>query len=362
DFDARRLAVGGDVVVVTVNYQLGVFGFFGYPGLAGSGGFSLEDQQAALRWVQRNAAAFGGDPGNVTLFGESSGAMNTCAHLTSPSAAGLFQRAIVQSGSCLMTLPANSTFPGVPAASIWATSEEAATLGAVLAGEAGCDEPATAINCLKALSPSELLRTSTAMGFGRAAYGNDVLPRHPAEALQTGQFQRVPVMIGTTRDEATYFIAGFTDPPIDKAYYQELLIDAFGDDAKEIGRVYASTGYDLPALAWAAVITDNAWICPTLDAAHLLAKHVPVYAYEFADANALLFFPASGFPMGAFHGSELTYLFDILDWDPELTAEQERLANQMIQYWANFARAGDPNGPGLPDWTRFQNTDPESYV
>jgi para-nitrobenzyl esterase len=105
EYDATRMATRGDVVVVTINYRLGVFGFFGYPGLSGSGAFGLQDQQAALRWVRANAAAFGGDPGNVTVAGESAGGVDICAQLTAPGSAGLFARAILQSGSCRNRIP-----------------------------------------------------------------------------------------------------------------------------------------------------------------------------------------------------------------------------------------------------------------
>ena len=114
-FDARRLAVDGDVVVVTFNYRFGIFGAMSYPGLEGSGTFGLQDQQAALQWVKRNAAAFGGDPNNVTLFGESYGAQATSAQLVSPAAEGLFHRAVIQSGFALIDLPAGTMYPGVPA-------------------------------------------------------------------------------------------------------------------------------------------------------------------------------------------------------------------------------------------------------
>jgi len=117
DYDARRLAVGGDVVVVTVNYRLGLLGFLGHPSLEGSGNFGLQDQQAALRWVRRNAAAFGGDPGNITVFGESAGALSVCAQLASPASGGLFHRAVMQSGPCMMDWPDNALIPGVPAGS-----------------------------------------------------------------------------------------------------------------------------------------------------------------------------------------------------------------------------------------------------
>ncbi len=355
DFDARRLATDGGVVVVTVNYRLGALGFFGHPGLDGSGGFGLVDQQTALRWVRDNIRAFGGDPGNVTLFGESSGGMDTCAHLTSPTAAGLFDRAIVQSGSCLMELPANAMFPGVPATSIWASPAEAGALGGMLAADVGCasDDPDAALGCLRALPPAELFASPFAAAYGRAAYGNVVIPENPADALRAGRFHRVPVVSGATRDEATFFAAAFTDPPIDAARYAALLDEAFGDDAARIEAVYPLAHFDHPALAWAAVVTDAAWVCPTLEANRLFAAHVPTWSYEFADRDVPALIPSPGFPLGASHGSEVAYLFDVPGFDPVFTPEQRALADAMVRYWSAFAATGDPNAPGLPAWPPF---------
>jgi para-nitrobenzyl esterase len=142
-FDARRLATIGDVIVVTINYRLGVFGVFGYAGLDGSGTFGLQDQRAALQWVLRNAAAFGGDPENVTLFGESYGGLATSAHLTSPESQGLFHRAIIQSGFALMDLPAGALYPGVPAVEWfgWQSAAEVEAAGAGMAAQLGCTDP-----------------------------------------------------------------------------------------------------------------------------------------------------------------------------------------------------------------------------
>ena len=119
NYEASKFATRGDVVVVTVNYRLGIFGFFGYPGLPGSGTYGIQDQQAALRWVQRNARAFGGDPRNVTVAGESAGGMSVCAQLTSPTSTGLFAKAIMQSGSCAFNWADNSQYPGQAADSPW---------------------------------------------------------------------------------------------------------------------------------------------------------------------------------------------------------------------------------------------------
>jgi para-nitrobenzyl esterase len=192
-FDARRLATVGDVVVVTINYRLGIFGAFGYPGLEGSGTFGLQDQQAALRWVARNAAAFGGDPGNVTVFGESYGGLSTSAHLVAPASEGLFQRAIIQSGFALMDMPAGSMFPGLPAVPWygWRASSEVEALGAAVAPQLGCADPAAALRCLRALQVQDLF--AHAQPFQPYGIGNPVVPDVPAHALREGRFHRVPV-------------------------------------------------------------------------------------------------------------------------------------------------------------------------
>lgn len=141
-FDAHRLAVAEDVVVVTPNSRLGIFGNFGYPSLAGGGGFGIEDQQAVLRWVQRNIDAFGGDPGNVTLFGESYGGLNVSAHLVAPGSAGLFHRAIVQSGFALLRSPAGAWAPGSPEMpAMWLSTVELEELAEHLVGQLGWVQP-----------------------------------------------------------------------------------------------------------------------------------------------------------------------------------------------------------------------------
>jgi len=230
-FDARRLAARGDVVIVTINYRLGIFGAFGHPGLDGSGTFGLQDQQAALRWVARNAAAFGGDPGNVTVFGESYGGLSTSAHLVAPGSAGLFHRAIIQSGFALMDLPAGGIFPGLPAVAWygWRASAEVEALGAAVAPQLGCADVATALACLRGAPVQELL--AHAQPFQPYGFGNRVLPEVPAQALQEGLFHRVPVLSGSTRDEHRLFVGLFrvlAGQPVTAQQYPELLAEAFG--------------------------------------------------------------------------------------------------------------------------------------
>ncbi|MEV4759608.1 carboxylesterase family protein [Micromonospora sp. NPDC049559] len=345
-YDARRLAAAGDTVVVTVNYRLGVFGYFGLPGLAGSGTFGLQDQQAALRWVRRNAAAFGGDPHNVTLAGQSAGGLSVCAQLTSPAAAGLFDKAIIQSGSCLLDWPAGLFF-GLPAGSQWTDRAALETAGHRLAGELGCaeDDPET-LACLRAVGRDELIAATTGVGqaaFALPAYGNPVLPANPADALRAGAFRRVPVLSGSNLDEFRGFLGAVDEwLPYTAEQYAAALDAAFGDQAGRVAAAYPVAAYaDRPGLAWAAVATDRMWACPTLAGDRLLARHTPVYGYEFAERHG----PAldDAYPWGASHGYELPYLFDGIVW-LRGTAQPE-LAGEMVREWSRFAATGATSWP-----------------
>jgi para-nitrobenzyl esterase len=365
-FDARRLATVGDVMVVTINYRLGIFGAFGYPGLEGSGAFGLQDQQAALRWVARNAAAFGGDPGNVTVFGESYGGLSTSAHLVAPESAGLFHRAIVQSGFALMDLPAGGIFPGLPAVDWygWRAAAEVEELGAAVAPLLGCADAATALACLRGVPVQELF--AHAQPFQPYGFGNRVLPEVPAQALRDSRFHRVPVISGSTRDEHRLFVGLFrvlAGQPVTAEQYPELLAEAFGEHAGQVQASYPLSAYRSPNLAWATVLTDRMWARSTFTQHRLLAQHVPVYAYEFADRHAPMYLPfPEDFPPGAFHAAEVPYLFPDPPFQAGSTPDQRRLSDQMIRYWTNFARNGDPNGADLPPWRPFDDARPVPHV
>lgn len=349
DYDARRLATRGDLVVVTVNYRLGNFGFFGHPGLDNGGAFGIEDQQAALRWVQRNARAFGGDPNNVTLAGESAGSHSVCAQLASPSAAGLFDRAIGQSTPCPGTLYDGAGFRPFLDVPYFVPQEWHIGNGRTVATAVGCTDPATALACLRATPADTLLAVSP---FPLPAYGNAVLPEDPTAVFAEGRFNRVPLLTGHTRDEGTLFAAALLPDPTPEGY-QARLTAQFGEKAAAVAAEYPLSTYDSPHQAFAAVMSDLDWAWPQQDHEQRMAEWVPVYAYEFLDrtAPAIPEFPSGGAEPLASHGSELGFLFDTTTTG-QLSTEQLRLGNRMIDYWAAFATTGNPNTAGLPRWQR----------
>jgi para-nitrobenzyl esterase len=327
-YDAAKLVRQGDVVVVTVNYRLGPLGWLG-------GNFGLADQQAALRWVQRNAKAFGGDPRNVTLFGESAGAVDTCAHIASPSARGLFHKAIPQSYSC-----------AAPVRTVAAAAAEKERLTAAV----GC----TSAACLRAVPAKALLEQYAAIGGNAGPVaGTRVLPRQPADAIATGHFNRVPVMHGNTRDEMRLFV-GLTYPTgLTAAQYEAQVRTTYGDRAAEVLTRYPA-GAD-PRLALAAIQSDHGTAlatCTHLTAYRLFARAgVPVYAYQFADRSAPPLIDLPNFDEGAEHATELTYLWqDLLG---TLTPEQESLSTTMVAHWTTFANKGRPGG----QWPRFHHAE-----
>jgi para-nitrobenzyl esterase len=352
-YGARRLAAHGDVVVVTINYRLGIFGFFGHAGLADSGSFGLQDQQAALRWVQRNASAFGGDPGNVTLAGQSAGAMSTCAQLTSPSSVGLFHKTVMQSGSCASDWPRNGQYPGQDAGSPWLPQSIVRRTGNEIGNQLGCKHP-DALACLRRLPANKLLKQT--LSFSSPAFGTNLLPQEPGEALRSGRFHRMPTLSGNNRDDARSYVAAFSGGKIDAAGYRRLLTAMVGETrAPKVQSEYPLSRYDSPAIAWGAVTTDRIWSCTQVAADHQLARRVPTYAYEFADAHSpLTKVVAAPIPLGAAHAMELPYLFALGRANLPLTQGQRQLSEQMIAYWTAFARSADPNGPGRPDWSRVR--------
>ncbi|MGX1128092.1 para-nitrobenzyl esterase [Streptomyces glaucescens] len=362
-FDGRRLAERG-LVVVTVNYRLGVFGGLALPGLEGSGTFGLQDQRAALTWVRNNARAFGGDPGNVTVAGVSFGASAIAGHLTSPASRGLFHRAVMASGEAMMDMLAGAMGPGVPGYPwyVWRTGREMEDITAEMTSPLGCrdDRPGRVLACLRALPVKTILEVPYIMNaFQAFGYGNATLPELPPRALRAGRFHRVPVLSGATLDEHRTFVGMLYDAvgkPFTEADYDQALRTAFGERlAKHVRAEYPTDAFPSPALAWATVITDRMWARGTQAQHDSLARHVPVYAYEFADREAPMFLPLPGeFDFGAFHAGDIPYLFEDEVAEPLFTPAQRRLSSTMAGYWAAFARTGAPRGPGLPTWPRHR--------
>ncbi|MFS8099109.1 carboxylesterase family protein [Lentzea alba] len=330
-YDARWLATKNDVVVVTVNYRLGVFGFFGHPGLPGSGAFGLADQQAALEWVQRNARAFGGDTQNVTIFGESAGGLSVCALLASPRAAGLFHKAISQSGPCGLTA-ASLTEPG-RFRTLWRSRSEVEDLGS---GALGCADVA----CLRAQPVAKLLTVHEQFGF--PAYDTAVMPIDPVVAQRTGRMHHVPTLVGTTHDEVTLFAPLIFPQPIPEAGYRQVLAGLFGEGlADTVAARYPVNGNDDARDEVARVLTDKSFSCPSHVARKELGRYARVSGFEFADEDVPLIFPLPPFPdYGAYHGSELLMLFEFPG--VTLSPEQRKVSDYMIAAWGRFARTGDP--------------------
>jgi len=347
-YDATKLAARG-VIVVTVNYRLGPLGWLAYPGFetgadrnVQAGNYGLLDQQAALRWVRRNIAAFGGDARDVTLAGESAGAEDTCANLASPTAAGLFAKAIPESYAC--TSPTRT--------------EAAAQSQAVsLAKDVGCADPATAAACLRAVPVKTLLEAFQKAGVYPAPVsgGDRVLPRAPAAAIASGRFNHVPVLHGSNLDEMRLFVGIAYPNPITAAQYEKIIRDTYGTRADAVLARYPADRYPDPRLTLAAVETDAPGplsTCTHQQAfAALTRAGVPVYAYQFADRHAPPLIDVPGYEEGAEHATELTYLFPGLLGS--LNDEQERLSDTMADYWTSFARTGRPSAPGAPHWPRF---------
>ncbi len=345
-YDGRTLVRAGDVVVVSLNYRVGLAGFLTTPGLVAegdAGNAGLRDQVAALGWVRRNIAAFGGDPDNVTLFGESAGGASICALLAAPAADELFVRGIIQSGGGCIAQP---TLDGGARSRL---SRDRAWVEAL--GCADDAEPAAELACLRGLSADRLVEV-TAEGPRSGLGLPDVGPTLDGRFLVTDAATRLqtvdrPLSTGSNADESTTFVAAVSVPTA--RVFEALVRAQLGAVAEDVLALYPVGDFASPKAAYEAVVSDLSFICPALGfAAATAGGDAPAFTYHFTRA-----LEGRLAERGAFHGIELFYLFgrfDQLGYPPR--ADDLALASAIQGAWTAFARGEDPT-PGTTTWPRY---------
>jgi para-nitrobenzyl esterase len=357
-----RMASAGDVVVVTINYRLNVFGFLASPALReedpnqSTGSYGSLDQVAAIKWVHDNIQGFGGDPGSVTIFGESAGGWSVCTMLATPLNKGMIARAILESGGC------------EAGASLEKGYKQAEKTAAVF--KCAADD----IACLRQVSAKDLLDK----GMGGELSGYVWLPHYdgylltdsPLAMIRSGNYNHVPFMAGSNQNEVDAVL--YLMPKIWRArpeQYEQRIQDFLGvsaDEAARIAGIYPLSRYDnMVRRAFGRLATDSVLGCPTyLGLAAAAAQQPETYYYRF-DYHGMRY----GKHIRAVHAMELPFVFDSLDRNPirllygkKNLKTAEPLARVVQGYWINFAKTGDPNGPGLPEWPRFDLNSPMVQV
>ena len=370
-YDGESMARHG-IVAITVNYRLGVFGFFAHPELTkesphhASGNYGLLDQSAALKWVQQNIAAFGGDPKKITIAGESAGSFSVSAQMASPLSRNIIAGAIGESGSLLGLMPTASLNDAENAGSKWAQGIQKNSLAD-----------------LRAMSADDVLKATAKAAFGTFPVAVDgyFFPKSPTEIFQKGEQARVPLLVGWNSEEMTYrMLMGKDSPTV--ANYTKAVEKLYGDKSADALRVYnASTDADVEQVATDLsgdrFIGYSTWKWSDV---HSRTSGKPVYRYLYArprpgmraemgnataglaggvtkDTSSKAKAPAMPLPRGAVHSAEIEYALGnlstnrIYDWQPE----DYKVSEIMQAFFVNFIKTGDPNGLGVPWWPSVDN-------
>jgi para-nitrobenzyl esterase len=341
--NGQRLAEETGVIIVAANYRLGPLGFLAHPALAAenpsTGNYGLQDQQAVLAWVRDNIAAFGGDPGNVTIAGTSAGGDSTGLHLIAPGSAGLFHRAIIESGTPTIR---------------WPSLSEATTQGETFAARLGCVAPVDIASCLRSKTAAQVL-TALPLGsqqvveqadrvFWQPVVDGVTIPSQPRDLFAAGAFAHVPTIIGMTRDEAagSFITRSFPTGPSAGAY-AAWIESEFGSEANAVLAQYPASDFASAFDAMSHLVTDAQFVCESRRLARYLSEeHVDAYLFSYDYVIPDLS------PNRVVHGVESNIVFGNNYVPPQfvnhaLTPDDTALHNSMAGYWARFAAAGDPN-------------------
>lgn len=359
------LASVGHVVVVSINYRLGIFGFLADRALGPhSGDYGLQDQQAALRWVKHNIGQFGGDGHNVTIFGESAGAASVCDQIASPTAKGLFERAVSVSGEYNTLLGAPDSLQQQDCKARLPTQRQAFAAGAGFAAAAGCGtNTADVAACLRKLPEATVQAIAGGSSDGTfypAGYqdggrgtvaptiNGTTLTMTLRQALAAGHVNHVEVIAGTDRDE------NLVGTATTAAQYRSMVDAQFGRFAPQVLARYPLSHFESPRLAFRTVAADSGTVCPAIVTAKDLASRLPTREYEIDDNNLPPYLPAAidAIASGASHVGAWFMNPQV----PPLDADQQVLQDQELAFLAAFARDGNPNTTGMPAWPELNDS------
>jgi para-nitrobenzyl esterase len=363
--DNSLLSSTGHEVVVSMNYRLGIFGFLADKALgANSGDYGLEDQQAALRWVQNNVAQFGGDASNVTIYGESAGGSSVCDEIASPTAKGLFERGISVSGEYNTLLGAANSLEQQDCKSQIPTKAQALAAGQNFAAAVGCGpgtvDVASCLQNVPATTAQTVAGGGVVGGFfpvgyqdgGQGTVGPTIngttLTMTLRQALKTNHVNHVNVIAGTDRDEDLVGTAASA------AQYTSLVDTQYGAFASQVVARYPLSHFDSPGIAWRTVAADSDTVCPSLETAQDFASRMPTREYEIDD-NDLPPYRASGTGVVAAGASHVGAWYLTPQATP-LDANQQVLQDQELAFVTAFARNGNPNTTSMPAWPRLNNS------